>query len=102
MLTTVIILTMGILLISMVSYWAILRLLNERNEDRERYADAIRNQYKLFTEAKHALQEQCIEEKEQAYGTGRQEGKRAVLSWIKQNVDDGTMTVKVHRDKTTE
>lgn len=91
MLTIVIILTVAFLLLAMVSTWVVLKLTNERNADQWRYTEALQNQYHQFTAAKKAL----IEEKDAAHILGKQEGKRLVLDWIKQQVDDGAITVKV-------
>ena len=91
MLTVVIILTVAFLLLAVVSTWAVLKLANERNADQWRYTEALQNQYHQFTAAKKAL----IEERDAAHTIGKQEGKRFVLDWIKQQVDDGAITVKV-------
>ena len=91
MLAIVIVLTVAFLLLTAVSTWALLKLMNERNADQWRYTEALQNQYHQFTAAKKAL----IEEKDAAYTLGRQEGKRFVLDWIKQQVDDGALEIKV-------
>lgn len=91
MLAIVIILIVAFLLLLMVSTWAILKLQNERNADQWRYTEALQEQYRQFTAAKKAL----IEESDVAHILGKQEGKRLVLDWIKQQVDDGTLEVKV-------
>lgn len=91
MLTIVIILTVAFLLLAMVSTWAVLKLMNERNADQWRYTEALQNQYHQFTAAKKAL----IEERDVAHTIGKQEGKRFVLDWIKQQVDDGAIIIKV-------
>ena len=91
MLAIVIILIVAFLLLLMVSTWSILKLQNERNADQWRYTEALQNQYHQFTAAKRAL----IEERDIAHAIGKQEGKRFVLDWIKQQVDDGAITVKV-------
>lgn len=88
-----IIMTIGFLLSVLVGYWAVLKLLNERNNDRERMTKALQNQYLQFKQAKQTL----IEEREAANTLGKQEGKRLVLDWIRQNVDDGTMTVSINK-----
>ena len=91
MLAIVIILIVAFLLLLMVSTWSILKLQNERNADQWRYTEALQNQYHQFTAAKKAL----IEEMDAAHTLGKQEGKRFVLDWIKQQVDDGAIIVKV-------
>lgn len=91
MLVIVISLTVAFMLLAMVSLWAVLKLTNERNSDQWRYTEALQNQYHQFTQAKKSL----IEEKDAAHILGKQEGKRLVLDWIKQQVDDGAITVKV-------
>lgn len=88
-----IILAVAFVLLAMVSTWAILKLTNERNTDQWRYNEAIQNQYHQFRQAKLHL----IEERDAAQTLGKQEGKRLVLDWIRQNVDDGTMTVKINK-----
>ena len=90
MLTIIIILTVALLLLAMVSTWALLKLTNERNDDQWRFTEALQNQYHQFNAAKKAL----MEEKDAARILGKQEGKRLVLDWIKQQVDDGAITVK--------
>lgn len=91
MLAVVIILAVAFVLLAMVSTWAILKLTNERNTDQWRYTEAIQNQYHQFNVAKKSL----VEERDAAHILGKQEGKRLVLDWVKQQVDDGAITVKV-------
>lgn len=91
MTTIVIILTVAFIALAFLSYGLVLRLVNERNEERDKFTRAIQNQYNQFTRAKKEL----IEEKQQAHLRGKQEGKRMVLDWIKTQVDDGVITVQV-------
>lgn len=91
MLAIVIILTVALVVSASLSYGLVLRLVNERNSDQLRYTEALQNQYHQFTQAKQSL----IEERDAAHILGKQEGKRLVLDWIKQQVDDGAITVKV-------
>lgn len=102
MLALVIILTVGLLAVAGASYAAILHLLNEKNAERERYQKALelaqaraRDQVaKVEAEAIRAVTA-ANEQTEDALLKGKQEGKRAVLAWIKQEVDAGTLEVRV-------
>lgn len=92
MVVIVIILTVMSFAMAFLAYGLVLRQVNERNEEREKFTQALQNQYRQFTAAKKDL----IEERQQAHLRGRQEGKRDVLDWIKTQVDSGAMTVKIN------
>ena len=92
MVVIVIILMIMFLAMLFLAYGLVLRQVNERNEEREKFTQALQNQYKQFTRAKKEL----IEEREQAHLRGKQEGRRDVLDWVKTQVDSGAMTVKIN------
>lgn len=88
---TIIILVLLLIAGGWLSYGITLRLVNQRDTEKERYKKALELAHVRAQEEIKAISADA----EQAYAQGKQEGKRITLDWIKKQVDEGTLEVKV-------
>lgn len=73
------------------AYAVTLRLINQHNQDRERYKKTLSLIRTSSEETINNLREQL----ENSYAKGKQEGKRNTLDWIHKQVKDGSLEIKV-------
>lgn len=81
-----------------LAYGYTIKLIGERDAEKERYKKALELVDARAQEAivKATDEAQAWQERSEAeFARGKQEGKRATLAWIKQQVDDGTLEVRV-------
>lgn len=79
--------------VAIINTFLTIKLLRERDSDREQSVQAIRNQYKTFTKAK----EELLDHADQEYLRGKQMGKRAILRMIREKIDNGELKVVVKK-----
>lgn len=87
----IIILSLVLMASGWFAYGVTLNLLNQRKLEREQFKKAIEL---IEVRAAERIRD-LTAERDDAFARGKQEGKRTVLDWIKTNVDDGTLEVKV-------
>jgi hypothetical protein len=85
-----------------IAYGITLRLVNERDTEKERYKKALELAYARTTEEIENIKQSATEmieaanaRIEEAQAIGKQEGKRVTLEWIQQQVKDGTLEIRV-------
>lgn len=81
-----------------LAYGVTLRLIHQRDVEKDRYKKALELAHARAQEAINTIGAELQKEREnsgQQLALGKQEGKRAVLDWIKKSVDEGTLEVKV-------
>lgn len=78
-----------------LAYGITLQLIHQRDVEKARYKKALELEQVRHSEALQEVGKHIKEREEAAQALGRQEGKRAALDWIKQQVDDGTIVIKV-------
>ena len=85
-----------------VAYGITLKLVNERDTEKERYKKALELMNTRMQEALEEAQknhdkglEEAWEESNNRFAQGKQEGKRITLEWIQQQVKDGTLEIRV-------
>lgn len=78
-----------------LAYAFTIRLIGQRDIERDRYKRALELAEARASERIMIAEREFTEQHEQAFAQGKQDGKRATLDWIKRQVDDGTLSIKV-------
>ena len=99
---TIIILVVLIIATGWIAYAISLRVIANYRRDRDQYKKAMELANASYEEATQRQQNEVLDllnannrNVEAALAQGKNEGKRAVLDWIKTNVDAGSIEVKI-------